>query len=99
MSRSWVRVLLAIGIGVLITAGTAAAAFALSSRGAESVSEVVFWPNTFLQALVPAPNIGTSDHPLYEGTPLNFFAFLASFPFAVTLYAFIAYMFLRRLKT
>ena len=99
MSRSCVCVFLAIGIGVLVTAGTAAASFALSKHGSESISQVVFWPNTLLQALIPAPNIGTSDHRLREGTPFNFFAFLASFPLAVTLYTFVAYMFLRRLKT
>jgi hypothetical protein len=49
--------------------------------------------------LIPAPNIGTLDHPLYEGTPLNFLAYLASFPLAVIFYAFVAYLFLRRLKT
>ena len=57
------------------------------------------WPNTLLQHLAPAPNIGMPDHPLYEGTPLNFFAFLVSFPFAVVVYAAVAYVCLRRLKT
>ena len=99
MTRLSVRVLMAVGIGILVTAGTAAASFLLSSRGADSIGEVVFWPNTVLQALTPAPNIGTSDHPLYEGTPLNLLAFLASFPLAVILYGFVAYVFLRRFKT
>jgi hypothetical protein len=99
MSRSWVRVLLAIGIGVLVTAGTAAASFALNTHGSESIGDAVFWPSTLLQSLIPAPNIGTPDHPLYEGTPLNFLAYLASFPLAVIFYAFVAYLFLRRLKT
>ena len=96
MSRRWVRILLAVVIGVFVTIGTAAIALALSS---ESAREVLFWPNTVLQYLVPAPNIGTPDHPLYEGTPLNFLAFAASFPFAVVVYGAVAYVFLRRLKT
>jgi hypothetical protein len=90
---------MAVGIGVLVTAGTGAASFLFSSRGADSIGELVFWPNTVLQALTPAPNIGTPDHPLYEGTPLNLLAFLASFPFTVILYGFVAYVFLRRFKT
>jgi hypothetical protein len=98
MARRWVRVLMAIRIGVLVTAATAAASFLLSSRGADTISEVVFWPNTLLQALTPAPNIGTPDHPLYEGTPLNLLAFLTSFPLAVISYGFVAYVFLRRIS-
>jgi hypothetical protein len=99
MSRRWIRILLAIGIGVLVTAITAAVSFAMTSRGAESAGEILLWPNTLLQVLVPAPNIGTPDHPLYEGTPLNFFAFLASFPLAITVYGVVAYVCLCRLKT
>jgi hypothetical protein len=96
MSRRSVRILFALGVGVFVTIVTAAVASALSS---ESVREVVFWPNTLLQYLVPAPNIGTPEHPLYEGTPLNFLAFLASFPFAVIVYSLVAHVFLRRRKT
>jgi hypothetical protein len=96
MSRRWIRILLAIVIGVFVTIVTAAVALALSS---ESAREVLFWPNTMLQSLVPASNIGTPDHLLYEGTPLNFLAFVVSFPFAVVVYGAVAYVFLRRLKT
>jgi hypothetical protein len=99
MSRPCVRVLLAIGIGVLVTLVTCAASFALNGRGFESTGEAVFWPNSLLQYLVPAPNIGTADHPHYEGTRLNFLAFVASFPLAVIFYGLVAYLFLRRLKT
>ena len=96
MSRRWVRILVALAVGVFVTAASAAVASALQS---ESAREIVFWPNTALQYLVPAPNIGTPDHPLYEGTPLNFFAFLVSFPFAVIVYGVVAYVFLHRLET
>jgi hypothetical protein len=96
MSRRWIRILLAIVIGVFVTIVTAAVALALSS---ESAREVLFWQNTVLQSLVPASNIGTPDHPLYEGTPLNFLAFVVSFPFAVVVYGAVAYVFLHRLKT
>ena len=96
MSRRWIRILLAIVIGVFVTIITAAVASALSS---EPAREVLFWPNTVLQSLLPASNIGTPDRPLYEGTPLNFLAFIVSFPLAVVVYGAVAYVFLRRLKT
>jgi hypothetical protein len=96
MSRRSVRILLAFAIGVFVTATTAAVASALQS---EPAREIIFWPNTALQYLVPAPNMGTADHPLYEGTPLNLIAFFVSFPFAVIVYGAVAYVFLHRLKT
>jgi hypothetical protein len=96
MSRRRARILFAVVIGAIVTGVTAAVAVANSS---ESVRELVFWPNTLLQYLVPAPNIGTAEHPFYEGTPLAFLAFLVSFPFAVIVYSLVAYAFLRRLKT
>ena len=93
MSRLWVRILLAVVIGAVVTTVTAGVA---SGLGSESAREVLFWPNTVLQYLVPAPNIGTPDHPLSEGTSLNFLAFLMSFPFAVGIYGALAYLFLLR---
>jgi hypothetical protein len=90
------RIAFALAVGLLLTIVTAAVAAALSS---ESVRELIFWPNTVLQSLVPAPNIGTSHHSVYEGTPLNFAAFVASFPFAVVVYGSLAYAVLRYLKT
>jgi hypothetical protein len=96
MSRRWIQILLAIVIGVFVTIVTAAVASALSS---ESAREVLFWPNTVLQSFVPASNIGPPHRPLYEGTPLNFVAFVASFPFSVVVYGAVAYVFLRHLKT
>jgi hypothetical protein len=96
MSWRWAPIVFALGIGLLVTIVTAAIASSLSS---ESAHEVLFWPNTVLQYLLPTPNIGTPDHPIYEGTPLNLVAFIASFPFAVIVYGSIAYALLRHLKT
>jgi hypothetical protein len=96
MSRPWVRIVFALAVGVFVTVATAAVASALTS---EAAREVLFWPNTVLQYLVRAPNIGPPDHPLYEGTPLNFLAFIVSFPFAISVYSAVAYVFLRRFGT
>jgi hypothetical protein len=89
-------ILSAFGIGVLFTALTTALSYFASQTGAERLSEILFWPNTLMQSLVPLHNIGTTAHPLYEGTPLNIAAFFVSFPLAVLVYGTAAYIFLRR---
>jgi hypothetical protein len=99
MTRRPSRILLALTIGVALTAAAAVGAFLLSSRGADHAAEALFWPNTLLQSFMPAPNIGTPDHPIHEGSPFNLLAFFASFPLAIMLYGFVAYVFLRRQKT
>jgi hypothetical protein len=89
-------ILSAFGIGVLLTTLTAALSYFASQAGAQLVSEILFWPNTLMQSLVPLHNVGTSAHPLYEGTPLNIAAFFMSFALAVLVYGAFAYIFLRR---
>jgi hypothetical protein len=95
MQRRPILLLLALGIGALLTAITATAAYFASRRGLDRLSEIIFWPNTALQALIPAPNMGTPEHLIYEGTPLNILAFFASFPAATLIYALIVYLFFR----
>ena len=98
--RRFLSILLALGIGTLVTAVTAALSYLAFQTGAELVSEVLFWPNTLLQSLVPVlyglPNIGTPDHPLYEGTPVNIAAFFVSFPLGILVYSAVAYVFVCR---
>ena len=89
-------ILSAFGVGILFTALTAAVSYFASQAGAELVSEILFWPNTLTQSLVPLHNIGIAAHPLFEGTPLNIAAFFVSLPLAVLLYGTAAYIFLRR---
>jgi hypothetical protein len=83
-------------MGMVITALTAALSYSALQAGMELVSKILFWPNTLMQSLAPAHNIGTPEHPLYEGTLLNFFGFLLSFPLALLVYGAVAYIFLRR---
>jgi len=82
-----------------------AAAFALlglsvytDELGFGLLAKLLAWPNTFLQTLVPPHNIGTSEQPFLEGSPLNDLAFLASVPLGALVYAFIAFVALRRMK-
>jgi hypothetical protein len=51
----------------------------------------LLWQNTLLQGFAPLGNMGTPEHPIYEGTPLNFLAFLASIPLSIIIYSLVAY--------
>jgi hypothetical protein len=62
-----------------------------AAAGSPLLSQALFWPNSLLQAPVPLQNIGTPEHPLYEGTPLNFLAYFAGYPFGLLVYGAIAY--------
>ena len=54
-------------------------------------SRIVLFPITFIVGLVPAPNLGTATEPLYEGTPVHFFAVLGSLPLCVVMYTALFY--------
>ncbi len=92
------RILLAVVVGVVVTAALIGLAFAASSSGLDTLAKVLFWQNSLLQSLAPLGNIGTGEHPVYEGTPLNFLAFLASIPAGIIVYSFLAYWALHRLR-
>jgi len=92
------RVLLAIALGVVTTFAVIGLAFVADDLGFESFARALAWPNTLLQSLTPSNNIGTLDHPVTEGTPLNALAFYASIPLGVLIYGFVAYMGLRLTK-
>ena len=85
------RILLTIAIGVLATAALFALSFAADSFGFTSLSNGLLWQNTLLQGFAPLGNMGTPEHPIYEGTPLNFLAFLASIPLSIIIYSLVAY--------
>lgn len=85
------RILLAFAIGVLATAALFALSFAADSFGFTSLANGLLWQNTLLQSFAPLGNMGTPEHPVYEGTPLNFLAFLASVPLGIVIYSVMAY--------
>jgi hypothetical protein len=87
-------ILFAVGIVVLVTALSTILAWFLYGNGAEGASRAVFWPNTLLQAIFPSHNIGTAEQPVYEATPVQFLAFLLSFPFGAVAYSAVAYAWL-----
>ena len=89
------RVLLSLVCGTALTAITALAASVAYDASAEVVSRLLFWPNSVLQLAVPCNNIGTPAQRMCEGTPLNYVAFLVSFPLAVLVYSSLCYWWLR----
>ena len=68
----------------------------LFSTGPPSkVVAVLFWPagliGQFIGKLVPHPNIGASERPVYEGTPIDLFVGLALVVSCMLLYSGLAY--------
>jgi len=92
------RILLAALIGVTVTLLLIAASFAADDAGHETLSNCLFWQNWLLQALLPAPDIGTAEHPFDEGTPLTFIAWFASVPLGFVIYGVAAFVMIRRLR-
>lgn len=61
-------------------------------------SRVLMWQNSLLQSMTPQVNIGTPEHPIYEGTPLNVLALVASVPLGFLIYGLIAYFTLKAIR-
>jgi hypothetical protein len=85
------RILLALAIGALATVALFALSFAADSFGLTSLANGLLWQNTLLQSFAPLGNIGTSEHPFYEGSPLNLLAFFTSIPLGIIIYSVMAY--------
>lgn len=85
------RVLLALVVGLFSTGLFIGLSFAADFFGFPTIASALFWQNTLLQSYAPLGNIGTAAHPVYEGSPLNFLAFLASIPFGFIVYSVLAY--------
>lgn len=85
------RVIFAVGFGVLITLLLLGLAFAANLAGFGSLSSALFWQNSLLQSLAPMGDIGSAGHPMYEGSPVNLVAFLASLPLGIAIYGLAAF--------
>ena len=96
MQLKYRRILIAIGIGAIVTVVTTALAYWAHERGVEELGHWLLWPNTVLQSFVPLHNIGAQDRPLLVATPLNYMAFLLSFPVSIFIYSVAAYFILSR---
>ena len=54
-------------------------------------ARTVLAPVPILVSLVPAPNIGTTKKPMYEGTPVHLAVALATLPLCAVVYTMLAY--------
>jgi hypothetical protein len=85
------RLALAFILGAIATFALMGLSVIANECGYELASRIVFWQNTLLQSLVLPINIGYSEHAVYEGSPLNFLAFLASMPLGIVVYGIAAF--------
>ena len=81
--------------GIAFTLLLLTGAFVADSAGHSGLARAIFWQNGLLQAAVPLNNIGTAQEPVYEGTPLNLMAFVASIPLGFIIYGVAGYVALR----
>lgn len=81
-----------LAIGIAVTLALTAAASLTYDVGAEFTTRLLSWPNTLLQSMIAPHNIGTTEKPVYEGTPLNLLAYFASFPLSICIYTLVAYL-------
>jgi len=89
------QTLKAIGIGIVATLALLALSVLARATEQPSLASALLWQSTWLQSLIPPLNIGTTKHPVYEGTPLNILAFFASIPWGFVVYGIAAYLWLR----
>jgi len=75
-------------LGVLLT----------TMMDAEWVRWIFLLPWALLGTLLPHPNIGTPEHPIYEGTPLDLFATVIGLPMSALMNMVIAYFVMCRFR-
>ena len=85
------RLLIALTIGLQLTAALFALAYFTVGSTA---SKVAYWQGWLLQFLVPTVNIGTAQRPFYEATPMHVLAFFAGLPLGIIIYTVLAYLLL-----
>jgi hypothetical protein len=94
MKRENRNLLLALVAAIAVTFGLLGGAY-VTSESHEAIARALYWQGYWLQSLVPAPNIGTAEHPLYEATPVHVVAFFAGIPLGILVYYLIALAVLR----
>ena len=82
------RTFLASVAGIAITA---VALIAFIEFRENPVSLIVLWPWPLLARFVPHGNIGTAEHPVYEGSPLDLLAALIGLAVSALFYGGLVY--------
>jgi hypothetical protein len=86
----------AVGLGSVLTAIITGAACLAALQGAATLANILFWPNTLLQRVVPCVEFAPAPHGMREETPLNALMYWLSFPISAAIYTGLAYLFIRR---
>jgi hypothetical protein len=91
MRKNW---LIASVASAAVTLGLFGGAYTASDSN-EHLSRVLYWQGYWLQSLVPAANIGSDEHPLYEANPMHMLAYFVGLPVGFMLYFLVALVTLR----
>ena len=83
------RWLLAVLCGSLMTVVLTVIAF--SDNTSRKTAGILLWQVTLLAQGVPHGNIGTVEHPVYEGSPLDFVPVIVGVPLGIPIYTLVAY--------
>ena len=89
MKQRLKRALMSIPISILVTTLGFLVAFV---TGGDFIGRLFYWQGYLLQDLVAAPNLGTTDHPHYEATPVHLIAFIFGIPFGILVYSSLSYV-------
>ena len=82
--------MIAFALAVVVTLGLFGIAF-VNSGSHERIAYILYWQGYSLESLMPAPNIGTLEHPIYEATPAHMVAFFAGIPIGIVIYFAVAF--------
>ncbi len=98
-SRSEV-ILIALGVGIIVTGLTTGLSYLAFRLYAPLASEILFWPHALVRRLIlPAfllPDSDTAGHLLYKARIARLAGLFVSLAFGVLVYSGVAYLFLRR---
>ena len=89
--------------GLILTVTLTAVAF--SGSVSRNTARILLWQCMFLAQGMPRGNIGSPEHPIYEGTPLDIIPVFVGVPLGIPIYALLTYVILamvekvRRRKT
>jgi len=64
---------------------------AFSDNTSIKTARILLWQVTLLAQGIPHGNIGTPEHPVYEGSPLDLIPIFVGVPLGIPIYTIVAY--------
>src|SRR5258705_2862652 len=93
MRRSAISVICGLTLTVTLTVT------AFSGLVSRDTARILLWQCTFLAQGMPRGNIGTPEHPIYEGTPLDFIPVFLGVSLCVPIYSSLIFVILWVVET